>query len=259
MKQGFRIFDTHTHIGEARHTGRRYSADELLRDMDRCGIDRSLVIPFPVVESNREAHELIGKAVLAHPDRLSGSACINPFIPEADFRDEVRRCREVYGFCSLKLQPQYHGLNPFSERSNFFFEAALENEMAVVCHTGSGLPFSLPSLLMMPARRYPALTIVVAHCGGGMFLHDAMLAVSFCPNVVLELSSLMPHQVLEVMAHVAPDRLMIGSDLPESAEIEIGKILGLQVPDEQKRWILDGTANRVFLGAKHSEEKGAKV
>ena len=121
--------------------------------------------------------------------------------------------------------------------------------MAVVCHTGSGLPFSLPSLLMMPARRYPGLTIVVAHCGGGIFLHDAMLAASFCPNIVLELSSLMPHQVIEVMAHVAHDRLMIGSDLPESVEIEIGKILGLRVPDEQKRWILDGTANRVFLGS----------
>ena len=74
------------------------------------------------------------------------------------------------------------------------------------------------------------------------------LAASFCPNIVLELSSLMPHQVLEVMAHVPPHRLMIGSDLPESAEIEIGKILSLQVPDEQKQWILDGTANRVFAG-----------
>jgi predicted TIM-barrel fold metal-dependent hydrolase len=250
VKQGFRVFDTHTHIGTARHTGRRYSADELLRDMDRSGIDRSLVIPFPVVENNREAHEMIGKAVLAHPDRLSGTACLNPFIAETEFQDELRRCREVYGFCALKLQPQYHGLNPFSERSNFFFEAALENRMAVVCHTGTGLPFSLPSLLMMPARRYPELTIVVAHCGGGIFLHDAMVAASFCPNIVLELSSLMPHHIMEVMAHVAADRLMIGSDLPESVEIEIGKILGLRVSDDEKRWILEGTANRVFLGQK---------
>jgi predicted TIM-barrel fold metal-dependent hydrolase len=248
VKEGFRVFDTHTHIGTARHTGRRYSADELLRDMDRSGIDRSLVIPFPVVEDNREAHELIGKAVLAHPDRLSGTACLNPFIPETEFQDELRRCREVYGFCALKLQPQYHGLNPFSERSNFFFEAALENRMAVVCHTGTGLPFSLPSLLMMPARRFPELTIVVAHCGGGIFLHDAMVAASFCPNIMLELSSLMPHHIVEVMAHVAADRLMIGSDLPESVEIEIGKILGLSVSDDEKRWILQGTANRVFLG-----------
>ena len=99
---------------------------------------------------------------------------------------------------------------------------------------------------MMPARRYPELTIVAAHCGGGIFVHDAILAATFCPNIVLELSSLMPHHVLEVMAHVTPDRLMIGSDLPESAETELGKILGLQATDEQKRWILDGTANRVF-------------
>ena len=81
--------------------------------------------------------------------------------------------------------------------------------MAVVCHTGSDLPFSLPSLLMMPARRYPELTIIVAHCGGGIFVHDAMLAAVFCPNIVLELSSLMPNSVLEVLAYVPADRLMI--------------------------------------------------
>ena len=49
MKDGFRIFDTHTHVGTARHSGRRYTADQLLADMDRWGVDRSLVIPYPVV------------------------------------------------------------------------------------------------------------------------------------------------------------------------------------------------------------------
>ena len=40
------------------------------------------------------------------------------------FQDEVRRCREEYGFRALKLQPQYHGLNPLSSASDFFFETA---------------------------------------------------------------------------------------------------------------------------------------
>jgi hypothetical protein len=31
MKHGHRLFDTHTHIGTARHSGRVYSADDLLR------------------------------------------------------------------------------------------------------------------------------------------------------------------------------------------------------------------------------------
>ena len=112
----------------------------------------------------------------------------------------------------------------------------------------SGLPFSLPSLLMMPAKRYPDLNIVVAHCGGGIFVHEAMLAAIFCPNIFLELSSLMPHQVLEVLTEVPANRLMIGSDLPENLSTETGKILTLEIPDQDKRQILCGTACSVFLG-----------
>ena len=248
MKQGFRIFDTHTHLGKARHSGRSASASELLAAMDEHGIDRAVAIPFPVVEDYRSEHERIAAAVREHPDRFTGAACLNPFAPLGEFRDEVRRCREEYGFCALKLQPQYHGLNPMLDSSSFFFETALENEMAVIVHTGAGLPFSLPSLCMAPARKFPELTIVVAHCGGGFFLHEAILAASFCPNIVLEMSSLMPHQVLETLAHVPADRLMIGSDLPENIGTEIGKILSLSVPSEQKRLILSGTACRVFGG-----------
>src|SRR5262245_7097936 len=112
MKQGFRIFDTHTHMGAARHSRRSYGVDDLLRSMDACGVDRSVVIPFPVVEDYRRQHDLIGDAVKAYPDRLTGAASLYPFIATSDFRDEVRRCREMYGFRALKLQPQYHGLNP---------------------------------------------------------------------------------------------------------------------------------------------------
>jgi hypothetical protein len=133
-----------------------------------------------------------------------------------------------------------------SDRSAFFFETALENGMVVIVHTGAGLPFSLPSLCMMPARNFPGLTIVIAHCGGGIFIHEAILTAVFCPNIVLEVSTLMPHQLHEVLASVPADRLMIGSDLPENTGVEIGKILTLDICDEQKQSILSGTACRVF-------------
>jgi len=81
MINGMRIFDTHTHVGVALHSGRRYTADQLLTDMDLVGVDRSLVIPFPMVEDYRAAHDEIGRAVHSHPGSagwcgLPESVCI---------------------------------------------------------------------------------------------------------------------------------------------------------------------------------------
>ena len=88
---------------------------------------------------------------------------------------------------------------------------------------------------------------MLAHCGGGgILLGDAIVAAVFCPNIYLELSSLMPHHVLEVLAHVPASRLMIGSDLPDSLETEMGKILSLKIEEQARRDILWNTACGVF-------------
>ncbi len=246
MRDDFRIYDTHTHIGTARHSGATRTADEMLRHMDALGIDRSMLIPFPVVEDYRGQHDLIGKAVRDHPDRFSGAGCLDPFVPEPDYREEVRRCRETLGLRALKLQPQYQAVNPISPRSEFLFEAALENDLALICHTGSGVPFALPSLFIVPARKYPNLSIVLGHAGGPTYVAEAIVAASVCENITIELSSLMPHHIMEVLAHVSPERLMAGSDLPVSAATEIGKIFELPIDDESKRHILWNTGRRVF-------------
>ena len=99
---------------------------------------------------------------------------------------------------------------------------------------------------MLPARKHSRLRIVLSHCGGGLLVSEAIVAASFCPNIYLELSTLMPSQVQEVIANVPCDRLMIGSDLPENLEVEIGKILGMRLGEAQKRQILSETANAVF-------------
>ncbi len=248
MRNGFQIYDTHTHLGEARHTGRVATVDTLLATMDRCGVDRSLLIPFPVVADYRAQHDRIADAIRAYSDRFSGAACIDPFISHSEFRDEVRRCATELGFRALKLQPQYQPLNPISERSDFFFESALENKLTVVAHTGAGIPYSLPSLFIMPARKYPDLTIVLAHGGSSVYVTECLVAASVCENIVIELSSLMPHHITEVLRHVPSHRLMAGSDLPESLDAEMSKILGMDLPEEDTKNILWRTARRVIDG-----------
>lgn len=246
MKNGFRLFDTHAHLGLARHSGRRQEAEGLLEEMDRHGVDRSMLLPFPVVEDYAAEHDKIAGAVRRWPARFAGAACLYPFVEEARFRDEVKRCAEELGFRAIKLQPQYQALNPVSRRCDFFYETALRHGMAVIVHTGSGAPFALPSLYILPARRFPELKIVLGHAGGSVYMLETIVAASVCPNIFIEVSSLMPHHVAEVAAHVASDRLMAGSDLPESMETEMHKILTMKLPDEAKADILWNTAVRVF-------------
>ena len=247
MRDIYKIFDTHCHVGEALHSGRVQRADWMLARMDRHGVDRALAIPFPMVRSYREAHDEIGAAVRAHGDRFCGAACLDPYVGEAEFRREVRRCREAYGFRALKFQPQFQPVDPSLPGSDFLFETAIENGMSLVCHTGSGIPYALPSAFMPAARKYPQLPIVLAHCGGGgVLLTDAIVAALFCPNIYLELSTLMPNHVLRVLAQVPPARLMIGSDLPENLGVEIGKVLDLDIPEDSRREILWATATRLF-------------
>ena len=246
MRNGFRVYDTHTHLGTAHHSGRSCTADEMLAHMDHHGIDRSMLIPFPVVEDHRAQHDLIATAVREHPDRFAGAACIYPFIPERDFRDEVRRCAEELGFRALKLQPQYQALNPLAPRSDFFFETALEHRLTVIFHTGTGAPFALPSLAIMPARRFPDLPIILGHAGGSVYMAESIVAASVCDNIYVELSSLMPHHIEEVLAHVSTNRLLIGSDIPSSLETEISKIESLGLADADKCRILWENAYSLF-------------
>jgi predicted TIM-barrel fold metal-dependent hydrolase len=56
----------------------------------------------------------------------------------------------------------------------------------------------------------------------------------------------MPSHVLRVLSQVPSSRLMVGSDLPENIEVEIGKILDLEAPEEARRNMLWETAHRVF-------------
>ncbi|NOT60495.1 MAG: amidohydrolase [Acidobacteria bacterium] len=247
MRDGYQIFDTHTHIGYGLHHGRRTTADELLRAMDAFGVDRSLAIPYPVVADHRAAHDEIAQACKAHPDRFTGAACLYPYLPRDVFLDELKRCVEELGFRALKLQPQYHGLNPLWPTSDFFFEAALQHKLPIVVHTGSGIPYALPSLYIMPARKYPELKIILGHCGGGgMLLGEAIVAATVCPNIYIELSSLMPHNVAEVLQHVPSNRLMIGSDLPESLTTELSKIFLMNLAPEVTRDIFWQTAVELF-------------
>ncbi len=246
MRQNIPVFDSHTHLGIAAHSGRVMHVDAMLAHMDAHGVERSLLIPWPAVHSESEAHNEIAHAVKAHPDRFSGAACLHPFQPREQFLAELRRAVETLGLRALKLQPQFQPLNPMNRQHDWYWESALAHRLPVVVHTGNGAPLALPSLYIAAAQRFPQLKIILAHCGGPVYYQEAILAAQLCPNIYLDLSTLPGHNAADVLRHVDSERVMMGSDLPESTAAEIEKLFHCGLDPERLANVLHRTADRLF-------------
>ncbi|MBY0374350.1 MAG: amidohydrolase [Bryobacteraceae bacterium] len=246
MRHQQRIYDTHTHLGRGVHSGRIVTARDLLVVMDSAGVDRAVVIPYPVVADYRAEHDTIGAAVLEHPERFAGTLGFPAFLPLDTMREEARRCRDAWAPRALKLQPQYQPINPLSRWADDWFSLAAEFDLTLIIHTGMGIPFTLPSLWMLPARRYPNVRVVLGHAGGPLFHQEAIVAASFLDNIFIDVSTLAANHVAEILKHIPASRLMLGSDLPECTETEMEKPFALSLPPADLDAICWSTARRIF-------------
>ncbi len=88
--------------------------------------------------------------------------------------------------------------------------------------------------------------LILGHAGGSVYMHECIVAADVCPNIYVELSSLMPHHILEVLAHVPPARLLAGSDIIASIDAELGKFLTMPITEQARCDILWNTADGLF-------------
>lgn len=82
--------------------------DDMLRLMDRAGIDRAVVTSLDSVfyyDAEIGNHD-VGAACRRHPDRLVPFAIINPNL--ARWREHLARCVQDYGIKGIKVHPDYH-------------------------------------------------------------------------------------------------------------------------------------------------------
>src|SRR5690606_4776203 len=128
------------------------------------------------LEDVPSVHRDISKLVEQFPGRIYGMVNMDPWMDEEAYREEARRCIEEYGFVALKLHPMGHNVSPLSPLSEKIYELARDLQVPVIVHTGFGTPFSLPSLLIEPAGRYPDVTFVLAHAGFAIYTDEAIVA-----------------------------------------------------------------------------------
>jgi predicted TIM-barrel fold metal-dependent hydrolase len=254
------IVDSHHHLGhrDGPDGPREFSGDDLVRQMDRHGIARSIALHFVSVlrtpDDFRRANAYVAEQVLRHPKRLTGGVVVNPLTGDLAVQEIV--AYHSQGFRAVKLHPIFHG--------HYHVDGGAVDEVArlagelglpVVIHSDFLSAVCSPYEIVRLARRFPDTTFVLLHLGLQPELcRMAPEVVAGTDNVVLDTSQTpdFPRDVyVGPVRRLGPSRLLFGSDGPDcdpslnlrKLEIAIDEHgLGL----DEAVFVLSANARRVF-------------
>jgi uncharacterized protein len=280
----FPVFDAHIHVGpydQMKERARRVmiggrndldrlqkitgSADELLKTMDSEGIERVALI-------NSAAPEVIGitdlvnpwiaRYVEGHRDRLVPVGGIHPR-HSRDVASDMRRLLDVHRLGAIKLHPPHMEMAANAYRTDCpsladVYRLAGEAKRPVLIHTGTSIfpgarnVYADPMACDDVAVDFPETTLVLCHAGRPLWYDTAFFLLRRHPNVLLDLSSIPPKRLLEVLPRISElaDRILWGTDWPsrgvKSMRRNVEDFLSLPLSDAVKRKILFDNAAALF-------------
>jgi len=242
---------------------RTASAEDLIAEMDRSGVDRAVVLGYGWTDPGvaRLANDYALDAAGAHPGRIVPFCSVNP-VWGREAIAEVERCAEAGARGIGELHADTQGFDPADERLLSALMAVAESLGLIVTihasepvgHSYPGKGTATPGRLMPMVQSFPDVTFVLAHWGGGLVFYSLIREVRESFRNVYFDSAASPYLydagVFEVSARAAgPERILFGSDYPllsQRRALGQARDSGLSPDDEVA--VLGGNALRL-LGA----------
>lgn len=256
------VIDFHGHVGSFDSKGARCRADEMLRCMDRAGVDRACVFNIFHARAARGNDETAA-FVSAHPDRFIGFLYVTPYYPE-EVEKELRRGADELGLRGIKIYPPHFSRPVDDPVWEPIFAFAHERRLPLISHTDGESPLVRPNhgepqMFVKWARRYPGAAIVLAHAGNSpMGRRSCIQAARSCPNVYIEICTSWRHfnSIEELVDGAGEERVLFGSDIPlMDPRIHVGRVKTADISEEARRKVLGENAARLLgIG---SERTGA--
>lgn len=243
------IIDVHAHLGVDRVFDEVRDEEEILQTMEANNIDATIVQPMfgtVHIEGVKETHDRIYRFTEDYPGKIFGIINMTPLIPEEDYYNEVKRCKEELGFVGLKIHPAVHAVSPASKVGGMVWDICSELELPIMVHTGAGVPFTLPAMTIGRCKEYPDVKCILAHSGMITYAGEAMLAAEECSNIYLETSWTAPHHIEHFVELFGADRVMFAGDEASNVVVEVAKYRSLGISESELEWCLWKTANEVF-------------
>lgn len=239
------IVDAFSHLGECRVLDQNVSEIALLEAMNNNQVSAAVVAPFPAPANPAKIHDQIAALGTQYPGRIFGLANVNPHINRDLYHKEVERAVRQLGFVGIVMSTLGHAVNPNGDDAKTVFEAARDLSVPLVIETGS-VPFGLPSALFRRVRDYSDVKIVVGHSGASMFNSEAEQLAREFPNVYLETSGVPGPELKRLVEGLGPNRVLMGSDVPENLSSELAKYRSLGLYHYQLYQTLGQTAIDLF-------------
>lgn len=254
------IIDIHTHLAGP---GAVPSAEEMammIRLARRQGIQRAVALgnlvavggANPSPEEIRTINDNSMAATKAHPDFFIGFCYLNPGHSEDFTLGEIERCVVKGGMRGIKLwiavKATHRCHDPLMRRAQELGAPILYH--AWYKQTVQGAQESTPAEVADLARRFPKVTIVMAHLTGDA--ERGVQDIFDCPNVLIDTSGGQPEAALVEYAvkRLGAERVIYGSDWPiRDFGVQVRRVRGARITDAQRETILRGNAERV-LGMK---------
>ena len=182
---------------------------------------------------------------------------VNPFLVSSPAQEVKKYIKK--GAKGIKLYPSYNHFYPNQSTLYSVYALAEENSLPVLVHTGSSvfkgskIKYADPIHLDEVAADFPALKLVMAHSGRGLWYEKALFLARLHPNLYLEISGLPPQNLLSYFPDMEKyiDKFVYGSDWPGIKTIAFNAeaIKKLPLAEESIKKILYENAARI-LGLK---------
>jgi predicted TIM-barrel fold metal-dependent hydrolase len=213
------IIDADCHISSHKFDALAITADELVRHMDRAGVDKALVWLKPPYNKDIEPeNHAVYEATCRHPNRLIGFGWANPRLGVEVTRDTIKRCFEEYGFYGLKFNGAQDDYVIDDPAVMALIETAAAYGKPLAFHIGAdAYENTHPMRLGRIAACFPEITFFLIHIGGAGIPPLDRAAVEVAAehaNIMFIGSSIGERAILRALHALGPDRLCFGSDMP---------------------------------------------
>lgn len=228
------------------------TSESLVETMDKCGVDRSVVLNIVTKEAQHE--HVLSFAKETDSERLIAFGSV---MPGSEYALEYVWKISDEGLKGIKLHPPLQRIDIDDRRLFPVYDLARALNLVVVFHAGWDATYrdemrASANMTLNVVKNFPGLKLVAAHLGG-LRIADEVLSVlagraelyfdtAYAADPWINRASL-----LEIIRRHGAERILLGSDFPwhlPSMEIEL--IRSLDISDEDKELILGGNAKRLL-------------